>query len=505
MQGQVNIQTQQQQQLQQQQLSPLQLQVVRLLEMPVAELEQKVLMELDNNPSLEASPYDADYEDTLPGNDDSTANDDAIDDMARDERERREDALTDALDNFGGDDRMEGTTYSDDYIPGNTAEQRSFEDGNLTSFIDTLNEQMGMEELTDDERQIMEYIIGSLEDDGLLHKDLLTISDELAIYNNMFVTEDEIEAVLLKLQEFDPAGVGARSLQECLLIQVERMKATPMTMLMYRVVNECFDEFTSNHWDRICRTLAITEAQAEELRYEIRHRLNPKPGAAFGEAQGRSLSQITPDIILNIDFDNNISFELNHGRVPQLHIVKEDEDMLRQASALRGKTGGDAAISFLRHNIDKANIFIEAMRQRQETIVKTMKAIVRKQRKYILSGDESDLQPMVLKDVAEATGLDLSTISRVSRAKYVQTPWGTFPLRHFFSEAYVTKDGDTMSTKAIKLALQDAISAEDTRHPLSDDKLVKVMTERGYPIARRTIAKYREQLGIPVARLRKKL
>lgn len=502
MQSQVNIQTQEQRQLQQQHLSPLQMQVVRMLEMPLAQLEQHVQMELDNNPSLESSPYDAD-EPIAPAYDDSTAND-ANDDMASDEQERRQDALDSALDNIGGDDRMEGTTYSDDYIPGYNTEQHTFDNGNITTFIDTLNEQMGMEDLSEQEHTIMEYLIGSLDDDGLLHKDLMTISDELAIYNNIFVEEDEIEAVLLKLQEFDPAGIAARSLQECLIIQIERMRATPLTMLMYRIVNECYDDFKANHWGRICKTLGITEAQADEARSEIRRRLTPKPGAAFGETEGRSIHHITPDVIVNVDFDNNISFELNSGRMPQLHVVKEDEDMLRQMSQLKGKQGGDDAIAFLQHNISNARQFIEALRQRDDTIIRTMNAIIRIQRKYFVSGDDSDIQPMVLKDVAEMTGLDLSTISRVSRAKYVQTPWGTYPLRHLFSEAYTTKDGTVMSTKSIKLALRETISAEDTKHPLSDDKLVKIMTAKGYPIARRTIAKYREQLGIPVARLRKK-
>lgn len=503
MQSQVNIQTQQQQQLQQQHLSPVQLQVVRLLEMPLAQLEQHVQLELDSNPSLEASAYDAE-DAAMAAFDDSPATATAdTDDIARDEEERRADALNDALDNIGGDDRMEGTTYSDDYIPGQATEHNTIEDGNITSFIDLLKEQMGTEELDDQERQIMEYLIGSLDDDGLLHKDLLTISDELAIYNNIFVETEQIEDVLMKLQEFDPAGVGARSLQECLLIQIERMKGTPMTMLMYRVVNECFDDFTSNHWERITRRLNITAAQADELRHEIRHRLNPKPGASLSETQGRSLNQITPDIIINIDYDGRITFELNHGRVPELHVVKEDEQMLQQMLAAKGQKN-DAAVAFLQHNINSANTFIDAIRQRNETIVRTMNAIIRLQHDFLISGDDNDRHPMVLKDVAEATGLDLSTVSRVSRAKYVQTPSGTFLLRHFFSEGYTTKDGDTMSTKAIKQALREVIADEDTRRPLSDDKLVKVMTERGYPIARRTIAKYREQMGIPVARLRKK-
>lgn len=475
-----------------------------MLEMPLAELEQNVQMELDSNPALEASYDDistvSDAIATLPdGNAEAGEND-----MARDERERREDALNDALNSIGDDDRME-VSYSDDYVPNWNTEQHTYEHGNTTSFMDSLTEQMGVEDLTDNERKIMQYLIGSLDDDGLLRKELVTICDELMVYESVFVSEEEVEAVLMRLQEFDPAGIGARSLQECLLIQVERMKATPLTMLLYRVINECFDEVRMNHWDKISTKLNLNQQQTDDLRYEMRHRLNPKPGAGFNEVQGRSLSQITPDVILNIDYDNNISFELNHGRVPELHVVKEDEEMLKAltegSTAKSGKT--DGAVTFLQHNITNASNFIDALRQRNDTIQRVMKAIIRLQRKYFLSGDDSDLKPMVLHDVAVATGLDISTISRVSRAKYIQTPWGTYPIRHLFSEGYTTKDGDTMSTKEIKQALQDVISKEDGKHPLSDDKLVKVMTERGYPIARRTITKYREQLGIPVARLRK--
>lgn len=503
MQGQVNIQTQQQLQTQklQQRLSPTQLQVVRLLEMPIAQLEQEVMQKLDNNPSLEAAPYDDSYTDQQPSAQDTDT--EQLDDMALDERERREDALNDALDNFGNDDRMEGTTYSDDYIPGSNTEQRTYENGNTTSFMDTLISQMHEIELTDEERQVMEYLIGSLDDDGLLHKDLQTISDELAIYNYINVSPDDIETVLMKLQEFDPAGVGTRSLKECLLTQIERMTATDTTMLMFRVIDECFDEFTSNHWDRIRRRLGISQQQADDVRSEIRRRLNPKPGAAFGEVQGRSLHEITPDVIISVDYENNITFELNNGRVPRLRIVKEDEQMCEEIKRQQGSAGNNDAIRFLQHNIDDGRLYIEALRQREQTIIRTVAAIINLQRQYLLSGDESDLRPMVLKDVAQATGFDLSTISRVSREKYAQTPWGMFPLRHFFNEAYTTDDGTTMSTREIKQALREVVEAEDPHHPLSDNKLSQVMTAKGYPIARRTITKYREQLSIPEARLRK--
>lgn len=508
-QRQVNIQTQEQRQLQQQHLSQLQLQVVRLLEMPLTQLEERITNEMDANPSLEPD-YDAPLTDDAaysPSSADGSSDisNDASSDSINDEQELRDDALTDALDRIGQDDRMEDYSFSDDYIPRSSSSDdntHTFDNGNTISFIDTLLEQMRMEELTDEQRQIMEYLICSLEDDGLLHKDLMSIADELAIYNNIFVEPEDIEDVLIRLQNFDPPGIGGRDLRECLLLQVERMKATPLTMLMYRVINECYDDFSNNRWKNICRTLAITEAQADELRREIRHRLTPKPGSSLSEPEGHSTQQIVPDIILTVDYDNNIAFELNNGRIPTLHVVAEDEMFLKDMEQRTLTRADREAVAFTKTNVDTARIFIEAMRQRTETITRTMKAIIDLQRAYILSGDDSDLVPMTLRIVAEKTGYDISTISRVSRAKYVQTPWGTFPLRHFFSDGYTTSDGDTMSTREIKNALRDIIANEDRRHPLSDDKLVKVMTEKGYPIARRTIAKYREQMNIPVARLR---
>lgn len=281
------------------------------------------------------------------------------------------------------------------------------------------------------------------------------------------------------------------------------MTATPQTMLMYRIINECYDDFSNNRWERIGKTLHLSEAQAEDIRREIRHRLNPKPGAALGETQGRSMQQITPDFIVHVDYDGDISFELNNGRVPQLHVVKEDEELINEMSGTQMTREEKEAYDFTRNNVESARQYIDALKQRNATLVTTMDAIIKMQRPYFLSGDENDLRPMVLKNVAERTGLDISTISRVSREKYVQTPWGTFSLRHFFSEGYETKDGEVTATKVIKAALKEIIDNEDKKRPLSDEKLVTLMTEKGYPIARRTIAKYREQMGIPSARLRK--
>lgn len=501
-QSQVNIQAQEQQLRQQQHLTKVQLQTVKLLEMPIAQLEDCIRQEIDDNPSIEPDyTHTEEYLNTAADSTDSES-----DIVYTDEEERQRDAIEEAFERIGEDDRMgDNDSLQQGYeLRYTESEGRQIEHGNETSFIETLIEQMNMEELTEQEKTIMEYLIGSLDDDGLLRKDLGVIADELSVHYYILLEPEDIEKVLKKLQEFDPAGTGARSLQECLLIQIERMKATSLTMFMYRVINECFDDFKNNRWAKIQKTLSLTDSQAEELRSEIRHRLNPKPGASMGEVQGRALNQITPDIILHIDQEENISFEQNNGRIPQLHIVKEDEEFIRQFSKDKASHSEKEGLAFTQHYVERANIFIEAMQQRMISIDSTMKAIIRMQRSYLLSGDESELKPMVLKDVADMTGLDISTVSRVSRAKYIQTPFGIFPLKHFFNEGYTTTDGNTMSTRKIKTVLKDTINGEDSSSPYSDDALVAVMKQKGYPIARRTIAKYREQMGIPIARLRRK-
>lgn len=486
-QSQAAIQTQQQQQLQQLHLTPLQLQTVRMLEMPLAQLEDNIRQELAANPSLQAEQPEGDeYKDnTQP-----------------ETQETQQDEYPDTYDDSS--DRL----LSDDYTPSQAtptqpAGARDIERGAITSFSDTLAEQVGELDITDTQRQIIEYLIGSLDNDGLLRKDTTTISDELAIYNNIYTTDDEIETMIAMLQEFNPAGIGARDLKECLTIQIGRMRATPTTMLMYDIVTRCYDDFISNRWQNICRTLGISEDTARDIRHEIRRRLNPKPGAAMGEAEGRTLMHITPDITVSVDDTQHITFEVNHGNIPILHVSDDDERLI--ADLQRNNTqAGKEALAFTQQYVDKAKIFIEAIRQREETMARTMTAIIHRQRQYFITGDETDLAPMKLKDIAQDTGYDISTISRFSRSKYIETRWGTISVRSLFSEAYDTGKAGIVSTKAIKNTLSDIIRGEDKTKPLSDDKLVALMKEKGYPIARRTIAKYREQMGIPVARLRRK-
>jgi RNA polymerase sigma-54 factor len=344
----------------------------------------------------------------------------------------------------------------------------------------------------------------SLDDDGLLRKDLDSISDELMIYHNIDVTEKEIEHVLHVLQSFDPAGVGGRSLQECLLLQVKRMPKGVLRKTMEEVFTDYFDEFTKKHWDKIKAGLELNDTQLDTLQREIR-KLNPKPGASMGETEGRNIQQITPDFIVDTNDDGSITFSLNRGHIPELTISPSFTDMIEQYRNHKDKMSRaeKEALFYAKGKVDKAQGFIEAIKQRQHTLIVTMKAIIDIQRQFFLDGDEADLKPMILKDVAERTGLDISTISRVSNVKYAQTKWGIFPLKFFFTDGYTTEDGEELSTRKIKIALQEIIAHEDKKKPLSDEALSKALKEKGFPIARRTVAKYREQFNIPVARLRK--
>ena len=499
------IQTQEQKLTQQMKLSQQQMLQVHLLEMPLTELEENINAELDDNPALEKDDSAMGLTDNE-GEDGYSDNEDGDDFDTINEREERQDALDAALENIGKDDIMPQTPYANNH---DNADYEETVYGDTTSFYDKLKEQMDMLTLTEKEYAVMEYLIGSLDDDGLLRKDLNTISDELAIYHNLDVSEAEIEHVLKMLQNMDPAGIGARSLQECLLLQVERMReeGTQNTRLldaMERVFKECFDAFTKKHWDKIKQQLGLSDLQVETLQREIR-KLNPKPGASLGETEGRNMQQITPDFIVDTADDGTITFSLNQGHIPDLKVSSSFTEMI---DAYRNNKEGMSrqtkeALLYVKEKVAKAQGFIEAVKQRRQTLILTMQAIIAWQKKFFQDGDESDLRPMILKDIADKAGLDISTISRVSNVKYAQTKWGTFPLRFFFTDAYTTDEGEEMSTRKIKIALKNVIEKEDKRKPLSDEALTKLMKEKGFPIARRTIAKYREQLNIPVARLRK--
>lgn len=502
------IQTQAQKLQQLQRLSAQQMLQVKLLEMPLTELEDSINAELDDNPALESeNPDDMLNEDVanddLPADDeyDNSNDEDAYE--AESEKEERKDELDQALESIGKDDQMPDYN-TDRYNNQDSADYEEMVYGDTTSFYDKLKEQMDMQPLSDKEKEVMEYLIGSLDDDGLLRKDLDSICDELAIYHNIDVTEKDIEHVLHILQTFDPAGVGGRSLQECLLLQVKRLPRGVLRKTMEEVFTDYFDEFTKKHWDKIKTGLELNDTQVETLQAEIR-KLNPKPGASMGETEGRNMQQITPDFIIDTNDDGTITFSLNRGNIPQLTVSPSFTDMIDTYRKHKDKMSRSdkEALLYAKEKVDKAQGFIEAIKQRRHTLIVTMKAIIDIQRQFFLDGDEADLKPMILKDVAERTGLDISTISRVSNVKYAQTKWGTFPLKFFFTDSYTTEDGEEMSTRKIKIALHDIIEKEDKKKPISDDALAKLLKEKGFPIARRTVAKYREQLGIPVARLRK--
>lgn len=498
-QEQTQVQTQEQSLRQQQTVSQQQFLQAQLIQLPVAQLLERINAEMDDNPALEAAPPD----DTGAWDEERRDADDAPDEDfdARTEREERQSALDEALEGLGRDDE-DLPVYHGGQSVGEEREEMVY--GQTVSFYDQLRQQMGEVELTGRERDIMEYLIGSLDDDGLLRKSAEALSDELAIYQNIDATAGEIERVIDKLHDFDPAGIGARSLQECLLLQIQRRDESTLRSLMERVVNEFFDEFTKKHWNKIQTALALNDTQAAALQRELR-KLNPKPGASMGETVGRSLQQITPDFIVDTLDDGTVTFQLNQGDLPELKVSQSFADTLKEYQDNRANMSRQMkeALLYTKKKVEAAQGFIEAVKTRRRTLTLTMQAIISMQKRFFQEGDEALLRPMILKDVAERTGLDLSTISRVSNSKYAQTRWGTFPLRHFFSDAYVTGSGEELSIHEIKVALRDIIDTEDKRKPLSDDALKDRLAAKGYPIARRTVAKYREQLGIPVARLRK--
>lgn len=523
-------------QQQQQRLTAQQILQVRLLEMPLTQLEENIKTELYENPALESEqPEDASLDvRTADGDVGNAGGEDAFSDdasfenegngdsesaefgsdtdayeasfEAQTEREEREDALDSALDSIDSDDRL-ATDYRTMGAAGGMSDdnQEEIVYGNEVSFYDKLMEQVADEDLTERQRTIIEYLIGSLDNDGLLRTDIVFISDDLAIYHEVDATEREIEDVLRILQSFDPPGIGARSLQECLLLQIRRRENSLMKKLMYKAIKYHFDDFTKKHWDKLRSGLRISDEEVEAVVAELR-RLNPRPGASLGETMGRSIQQVTPDFIIDPPFQGHISFQLNNGELPHLFISRDFEEqmmgyMKNQKSLNRMEK---EALLYTKEKIERAKGYIEAIEKRRNNLTATMRAIIDLQHKYFLEGDESELQPMTLKDVADRIGLDISTISRVCNAKYAETPWGIFPLKHFFSSGMSFSEGEEeMSNRKIKAALQEIIDKENKKRPLSDQALSEAMKKIGLPIARRTVAKYREAMGIPVARLRK--
>lgn len=492
-QGSRQIQSQAQQQIQT--LSPQQILVVKLLELPAVELEDRIHAELLENPALEEGKEDS-------ATDDYSEGDGTEEGMDNDANEY--DSLGDYLTE---DDIPDYKLQENNRSQNEQAENIPFSEA--TSFYELLKEQLRERNLTEHQCDLVEYLIGSLDDDGLLRKSLESICDELAIYAGIESTEEELEEALFILQDFDPAGIGARNLQECLIIQILRKKSEEkkpdrVLELEERIIKQCYEEFTRKHWDKIIKKLDVTEEEFNEALAEIT-KLNPRPGASLGETIGRNLQQIVPDFIVDTYDDGTINVSLNNRNVPELRMSRDFTEMVEEHTKNRANQSKESkeAMMFLKQKMDSAQGFIEAVKQRQNTLMTTMQAIIDLQRPFFLEGDESLLKPLILKTVAEHTGLDISTISRVSNSKYVQTNFGIYPLKYFFSDGYTTEDGEELSSREIRRILKECIDGEDKKKPLTDDELADVLKNKGYPIARRTIAKYRKQMNIPVARLRR--
>lgn len=499
------IQTQEQKLLQQQRLTQQQMLQVRLTEMPVAELEENVNAELDDNPALEVAhaddPLDADG---APDGDDGTGLSSSPDGDTDTDDGVHGDELDSALESMGSDDDDMPAVFRPADSGGAEYEEMVY--GDTESFYDKLREQVGELDITDHQRDILEYLIGSLDDDGLLRKDVATICDEMEVYHNVECSEADVRAMLAQLQTFDPAGIGAQSLQQCLLLQLDRLPASEARDVTRQVLTRRFDMFMKKNWEGIQSSLHLTDAQMQAFSEQVR-KLNPKPGAALGEAQGRNMQQITPDFIVETDDAGHTHMYLNNGDVPELKVSESFANML---AAWRNNRKGMSrqekeALLYAKEKVEKAQGYITAIRQRRATLTKTMLAIIDWQRRFFADGDETELRPMVLKDIAAATGLDISTVSRVCNVKYVQTNWGVFPLRFFFSTGYTAAGGEELSTRNMRLALREIVDGEDKHHPLNDEAIARLMAGRGYPVARRTVSKYREQLGIAPARQRREL
>lgn len=472
-----------------QKLSPQQIQVIKLLEIPTMQLEQRIKKELEENPVLEMESDNPDesLESENEDTDNSTEDDEfSFDDYLTDEDEIP--SYKTSANNYSKDDEKNVD------IP--------FSIG--TSFHENLYEQLGMANLSEEDRQLAQYIIGNIDDDGYLRRDLLSISDDLAFNMNMDVREEKLEDILKVIQQFDPAGVGGRDLRECLLIQLNRKKDKGLDLARV-IVKDYFDEFTKKHYQKIKKKLELTDEELKEGIDQVL-KLNPKPGSSYSNPLNKSNQHIIPDFILENN-DGELQLSLNQQNTPELKINDTYLDMLHtlnQRHKQKAKNQKDALV-FVKQKVDSAKWFIDAIRQRNNTLLLTMSEIINFQKEYFKEGDEAKLRPMILKDIAERTDLDISTISRVSNSKYIQTHFGIYPLKYFFSEGLQKDDGEEVSTREIKKILQEFIDNEDKKKPLTDEKLAQILKDKSYNIARRTVAKYREQLGIPVARLRKEL
>jgi RNA polymerase sigma-54 factor len=469
-----------------QRLSPQQIQLMKLLQVPTMELDQRIKQEIEENPALEegADQPEEEFEQDDYGDEGDDSRDDEFD-------------ISDYLD----DDPDYKTRVSN---KGRDEEEKVIPLSGEQTFQERLQQQLHLLALSDQEFIIADTIIGNLDESGYLKREVDAIVDDLAFSQNISTTEEEVEKVLELIQDLDPAGVGARSLQECLILQINRRQNGDITRYTAKkILEEHFEEFTKKHYTKLQKKLEIDD---EDLKAAIEEivKLNPKPGGSMKEA-ARNYQQVIPDFMIT-EQEGRLQLTINGRNAPDLKVSKEYQQMLRKyAEGAKVSKQDKEAMTFVKQKLDGAKWFIDAIKQRQNTLLLTMNAIMEYQKEYFLTGDETKLKPMILKDIAEEVDLDISTISRVANSKYVQTGYGVFPLKYFFSESLSTESGEEVSTREVKKILSDAVDNEDKRKPLTDEKLAKLLKDKGYNIARRTVAKYREQLNIPVARLRKEL
>jgi len=460
-------------------LSPQQIQLMKLLQIPTVELDQRIKQEIEENPALEQSEDQA--EESL----DQESTEEAFD-------------FSDYFDDDTPDYKTQVNNRSKD------EEDRVIPISGEESFQDRLMAQLLLNDLTEDETIIAEVIVGNLDESGYLNRSLEALVDDLAFHFNVITSEEAVEAVLFYIHDLDPAGIGARDLRECLLIQARRKQdGSPIKKLSLLILKECFELFTKKHYDKIALKLKADHSSLKQAVDEIL-KLNPKPGGSV-KTNEKSVQQIIPDFILT-ESDGALELTLHSRNAPELKLSKEYETLLRSyTEGAKTSRADKQALTFVRHKLDGAKWFIEAIKQRQETLLLTMGAIIEKQREFLLTGDETRLKPMILKDIGSMINMDISTVSRVANSKFVQTNHGVYPLKFFFSEGLSTDSGEEVSTREVKKILSEAIANEDKRKPLPDEKLMALLNEKGYNIARRTVAKYREQLNIPVARMRKEM
>ncbi|MAB57954.1 MAG: RNA polymerase sigma-54 factor [Aequorivita sp.] len=476
-----------------QKLSPQQIQLMKMIQLPTQAFEQRIAQELEENPALEGGKDEGE-------NFDDEFSNDEFDDSYDEGNEVIETDIN--VDDYLSDDEVPSYKLSaNNYSADDEERQMPYAAG--TSFTQHLMQQLSTYRLDEEEKQIAEFLVGSVDESGYIRREIQDIVDDLAFTQNVYTTEDKVEKVLKVVQELDPAGVAARDLQECLLLQLERREQTPSVALAIDILDDSFDHFSKKHYKKLIQKFDITEDQLRDAIHEIEG-LNPKPGGTYS-GNNRIVEHVVPDFAIKI-VDGELDLTLNGRNAPELHVSHDYTNMLKGYKESKDKSKAQKdAVMFIKQKLDAAKWFIDAIKQRQQTLYVTMNAIMHHQKEYFLSGDERKLKPMILKDIADKIHMDVSTVSRVANSKYVDTPYGTKLIKEFFSESMKNDQGEDVSTKEIKKILEITISEEDKRKPLTDDKLAKILLEKGYPIARRTIAKYREQLDLPVARLRKEI